>query len=119
MSETHPTDLTEAEARSRDARARLFGTLGRMQDKLNPMTLAQDAVENVAIGVARDTVAAVRANPRTVAAVAGAAALFLARRPLARLLVGGATAAAKASLKKRSTAPKSQTKSRPKKGSST
>ncbi|MDK2766883.1 hypothetical protein [Sphingomonas sp.] len=119
MSEALPTDLTEAEARSRNARARLFGTLGRMQDKLNPMALAQDAVENVAIGVARDTVATVRANPRTVATVAGVALLFLARRPLTRLLVGGATAAAKASLNKRSTASKSQTKTRPKKGSST
>ena len=118
MTETLPNVLTEAEARSRNARARLFGTLGRMQDKLNPMALAQDAVENVAIGVARDTVATVRANPRTVALVAGAAMLFLARRPLARLLLGGATAAAKASLKKRSAAPKSRTNARPKKGSS-
>ncbi|MCR5872115.1 MULTISPECIES: hypothetical protein [unclassified Sphingomonas] len=119
MSDLLPSDLAEAEARSRNARARLFGTLGRMQDKLNPMALAQDAVENVAIGVARDTVATVRAHPRTVATVAGAALLFLARRPLTRLLVGSATAAAKASLKKRSATPKSRTKPRPKKGSST
>ncbi|HEV7289916.1 hypothetical protein [Sphingomonas sp.] len=118
MTELLPPDLTEAEARSRNARDRLFGTLGRMQHKLNPMALAQDAVENVAIGVARDTVATVRANPRTVAAVAGAAVLFLARRPLARLLVGGATAAAKASLKKRSATPKSRAKPRPTKGPS-
>lgn len=119
MSETLPTELTEAEARSRNARARLFGTLGRMQDKLNPMALAQDAVENVAIGVARDTVATVRANPRTVAVVAAAAMLFLARRPLARLLVGGATAAAKASLNKRKPDTRSGAKARPTKGSST
>ncbi len=119
MSAPLPTELIEAEARSRNARARLLGTLGRVQDKLNPMALAQDAVENVAIGVARDTVATVRAHPRTVATVAGAALLFLARRPIARLLVGGATAAAKASLKKRRAAPKSKTKTRPKKGSST
>jgi hypothetical protein len=119
MNEILPTELTEAEARSRNARARLFGTLGRMQDKLNPMALAQDAVENVAIGVARDTVATVRANPRTVAVVAGAAMLFLARRPLARLLVGGATAAAKASLNKRKPDTRSGAKARPKKGSST
>lgn len=119
MSDLVPLDLAEAEARSRNARERLFGTLGRVQSKLNPMALAQDAVENVAIGVARDTVATVRAHPRTVATVAGAALLFLARRPLARLLVGGATAAAKASLKKRRAAPKSTTKTRPKKGSST
>lgn len=119
MNEPLPTELTEAEARSRNARDRLFGTLGRMQEKLNPMALAQDAVENVAIGVARDTVATVRAHPRAVATAAGAAFLFLARRPLARLLVGGATAAAKASLKKRRTAPKSTGKPRPKKGSST
>lgn len=117
MTDPLPATLTEAEARSRNARERLFGTLGAMQHKLNPLTLAQDAVENVAIGVARDTVATVRANPRTVAAIAGTALLFLARKPLARLLVGGATAATRVSLKKRSTAPKS--KPNPKKGSRT
>lgn len=115
MTDTLPPSLSEAEARSRNARERLFGTLGAMQHKLNPMTLAQDAVENVAIGVARDTVATVRANPRTVATVAGAALLFLARKPLARLLVGGATAASRASLKKRSSTSKSTPN--PKKGS--
>ncbi|QDX24978.1 phosphatase [Sphingomonas suaedae] len=115
MTDTPPPSLSEAEARSRNARERLFGTLGAIQHKLNPMTLAQDAVENVAIGVARDTVATVRANPRTVATVAGAALLFLARKPLARLLIGGATAASRASLKKRNSTSKSTP--HPKKGS--
>lgn len=108
MSEPAPTDpaiaVAEAAARSRHARERLFATLGQVQGKLNPMALAQDAVENVAIGVVRDTVATVKARPRIVAAVTGAALLFAARRPLARLLGFGArraTSKAQASLKRR------------------
>lgn len=96
--------LAEAEARSRNARARLFGTLGQMHEKLNPMTLAQDAVESVATNMMRDTVETVRARPRTMAMAAGAALLFMARKPLARLLWKGAkhaTATVPASLKAR------------------
>lgn len=110
--------LADADARRLSARARLFTTLDRVQARVNPVTLAQDAVETVALGVARDTVATVRAHPRTIAAIAGAAVLFLARRPLARILAGGATTIVKASLKKRSATHTSAGKARRKKGSS-
>jgi hypothetical protein len=104
MSDDLPPALAEAEARSRHARERLLGTLGQVQEKLNPIALAQDAVENVAANVVRDTVETVRSRPRTMALAAGAAILFMARKPLGRLLWQGtkhATATVPASLKAR------------------
>lgn len=98
------SDVIAAQQRAENARTRLLATLGQVQDKMHPMTLAQDAVENVALGVMRDTVETVRARPRTMAAAAGLAVLFMARKPLARLFWSGAknaTAAGSASLKAR------------------
>ncbi|HSX54327.1 MAG TPA: hypothetical protein VLG14_03440 [Sphingomonas sp.] len=104
MSEDHlPVTLAEAQARSRSARQRLLGTLDEMQGRLNPVTLAQDAVENVAGRLLRDGVETVRARPKALAAAAGLAVLFMARKPLARLLWKGtkhATAAGAKSLKR-------------------
>ena len=98
-----PQPLLEAQARSRSARQRLFGTLEEMQGRLNPVTLAQDAVENVAGRLVRDGVETIRSRPKVIAAAAGLAALFMARKPLARLLWTGtkrATAAGAKSLKR-------------------
>lgn len=98
-----PVSLLEARARSQSARQRLLGTLGDMQGRLNPVTLAQDAVENVAGRLVRDSVQAVRARPKAIAAAAGLAVLFMARKPLAKLLWSGtkrATAAGAKSLKR-------------------
>ena len=85
-----PVSLVDARARSQNARQRLFGTLDEMQARLNPVTLAQDAVETVAGGLVRDGIRTVRARPGTIAAAAGLAVLFMARKPLARLLWKGA-----------------------------
>lgn len=98
-----PVPLLEAQARARNARQRLFGTLEEMQGRLNPVTLAQDAVENVAGRLVRDSVQAVRARPKAIAAAAGLAVLFMARKPLGKLLWSGtkrATAAGAKSLKR-------------------
>ncbi|WP_343519835.1 hypothetical protein [Sphingomonas sp.] len=98
-----PAPLLEARARSQSARQRLFGTLDEMQGKLNPVTLAQDAVETVASGLVRDGIETVRKRPKAIAAAAGLAVLFMARKPLARLLWTGAkhaTAAVPKSLKR-------------------
>ncbi len=98
-----PVSLLEARARSQNARQRLLGTLDEMQGKLNPVTLAQDAVENVAGRLMRDSVQAVRARPKAIIAAAGLAVLFMARKPLAKLLWTGtkrATAAGAKSLKR-------------------
>ena len=98
-----PPALIDARARSDNARQRLFGTLDEMQARLNPVTLAQDAVETVASGLVRDGIRTVRARPKAIAAAAGLAVLFMARKPLARLLWRGAkhaTAAGARSLKR-------------------
>ncbi|WP_447724519.1 DUF3618 domain-containing protein [Sphingomonas koreensis] len=105
-----PVTLLEAQARSRNARQRLLGTLDEMQGRLNPVTLAQDAVENVAGRLVRDGVEAVRARPKAIAAAAGLAVLFMARKPLAKLLWAGT---------KRATAAGAKSLKRSRKGSST
>lgn len=108
-----PVTLLEAQARSRSARQRLFGTLEEMQGRLNPVTLAQDAVENVAGRLLRDGIKTVRSRPKTIAAAAGLAMLFMARKPLARLLWKGtkhATAAGARSLKSRQRTKKETSK---------
>jgi ElaB/YqjD/DUF883 family membrane-anchored ribosome-binding protein len=77
-----PPDITIAEARVRLARARLFGTIGEVQDRLKPSNLAQDAVESAAQGVAsvaRKGAEAVRARPFAAAAITGAIGLVMAR----------------------------------------
>lgn len=104
-----PVSLLEARARSQSARQRLLGTLDEMQGRLNPVTLAQDAVENVAGRLVRDGVQAVRARPKAIAAATGLAVLFMARKPLARLLWSGT---------KRATAASAKSLKRSKKGSS-
>lgn len=116
-----PPSLAEAEARSRHARARLFGTLEQVQQKLNPLALAQDAVENVAIGVFRDGARVVRERPRTMVTAAALAVLFMVRRPLGRLIWRGtvrATTARPASLKSRQAGSNAEKSRHPKKGSS-
>lgn len=108
-----PVPLLEAQARARAARQRLFGTLDEMQGRLNPVTLAQDAVENVAGRLLRDGVETVRSRPKAIAAAAGIAVLFMARKPLARLLWKGtkhATAAGAKSLKSRQRTKKESSK---------
>lgn len=80
--------LAEAEA----AKARLFGTLGRMQTRLKPANLAQDAVESAAngvAGVARKGVAVVRSRPLAAAGIAGLVGLVLARGWIGKRIAGG------------------------------
>jgi hypothetical protein len=89
VNDSHTPTLATAEARRREARARLLATLGEAQTKLNPVTLAQDAVGNAANNVMRETVETVRTRPKLVASAAGMLALFLARKPLIRLLRQG------------------------------
>lgn len=103
-----PVSLLEARARSQSARQRLLDTIDEMQGRLNPVTLAQDAVENVAGRLLRDGVETVRSRPKVIAAAAGLAVLFMARKPLAKLLWSGtkrATAAGAKSLKRSKRGP--------------
>lgn len=77
-----PDPVENAEARIREARQRLFSTIGEIQDRLRPSVLAQDAVGSAAQGlasVARKGAAAIRKRPVAVAAFAGAIGLAMAR----------------------------------------
>lgn len=90
-----------AQANSQAARAQFLATLAEAKDRLNPGTLAHNAAENVKDTLVRGTIDTARTHPVTVAAVAGAALLFFARKPLARLIrpdTPDATATAPASL---------------------
>ena len=73
------------------ARARLFGTVAELQDRLKPANLAQNALDSATQGVssaARKGVAAARERPLAVAAATGAIGLFLARGWIGRRLFG-------------------------------
>jgi hypothetical protein len=86
-----PEHVAAAEARIVEARARLLGTLGEIQQRLRPSTLAQDAVESAAAGVAsvaRKGADAVRKRPVAIAAVAGVIGLFMSRGVIAGIIKG-------------------------------
>ncbi len=81
---TTPTtpDLVAAQAEAEAARARLFATIGAVQDRLRPTNLVQDAVEGAShtlSSVARKGAEAARTRPVAVAAIAGTIGLYLAR----------------------------------------
>ena len=80
--------LLVAEAEAQAARTRLFSTLGEVQDRLRPSTLAQDAMDTATQGVAtaaRKGAEAVRARPVLAGAVVAGVGLFLARGLITRM----------------------------------
>jgi len=86
-----PQHVADAEARIAEKRARLFATLGDVQDRLSPSNLAQDAVESAAASVAsavKKGTDAVRSRPLAVAGAAGAIGLVLARGWIAEIFKG-------------------------------
>lgn len=88
---TSRAEVALAEARAREARARLFATLGELQHRLTATALAEDAVEiagESAVAVARSAAEAVRSRPLVIAGVLGALGLVAARGPIARALKG-------------------------------
>jgi len=115
-----PEHVAEAEARIKAARARMLGTLGEVQQRLSPSSLAQDAVESATQSVAaavRKGTDAVRSRPLAVAGAAGAIGLVLARGWIADIFKGrkrDETAAAPRSLKPK---PAPRRRTRAKKGS--
>jgi len=99
-----PEHVAAAEARIAEARERLLGTLGELQQRLRPSTLAQDAVESAAAGiasVARNGANAVRKRPFALAAVAGTIGLVMARGWIGAIVKGDATPAKPDSLKRK------------------
>lgn len=88
----NPHDVAKAKDEVAAARARLFGTLGQVQERLKPSHLAQDAVESAAHGiasVARKGADAARKRPFAVAAIAGAIGLVMARGWIGDIVAGG------------------------------
>ena len=86
------TDRESAEVRIREARQRLFATVGEVQARLRPSALAQGAVESAAEGVAsvaRKGAEAVRKRPFALAAVAGTIGLVMARGWIADIVRKG------------------------------
>ncbi|MBX3594089.1 hypothetical protein [Sphingomonas sp.] len=105
MTDERSPAVIAAEARTSAARQRLFGTIDEIQARLDPLALAANAVENVAATIAINSIETVKARPRVTATAAAAAILFLARKPIGRLLSRGArhaTATAAASLNSKS-----------------
>jgi len=121
MTRTAPVAL--AQARTREARSRLFATFEELQHRLTATALAEDAVEIAsegAVAVARSAAEAVRKRPLMIVGVLGAIGLAAARGQIARAFKSkddkvekiedmNATPAAPTSLKTK--------RARPKKGS--
>jgi hypothetical protein len=80
-------DLTKAKRHADWARSQLETTVGALQQRLNPKTLASEAWEGVrdkGNDMADDALAVVKERPAAVSAAIGVFALFLARKPLTR-----------------------------------
>lgn len=95
----NPHDVARAKDEVAAARARLFGTLAQVQDRLKPSHLAQDAVESATQGIAsaaRKGADAARKRPFAVAAVAGAIGLVMARGWIGDIVTGGGDETSKA-----------------------
>ena len=109
-----PEHVAQAEARIGEARERLLATLGEIQQRLRPSTLAQDAMQSAAHGVAtvaRKSADAVRKRPIALAAVAGAIGLFMARGAIGDIIKGSdATPANPNSLKTQRAKPATKTR---------
>jgi hypothetical protein len=106
-------EVALAEVRAQVAKQRLFATIGDVQDRLSPRTLAQDAIDGLKEGTAfvgMIGVEAARRRPGIAVTATGLIALLLARKPLAKLFRSDnndATAAPLTSLKtKRAARPK-------------
>jgi hypothetical protein len=78
-------EILNAKRQAMLARRQLAATVGELQYRLKPATLASNAWEGVtdkAGAMADDAVEAVKARPVAVSAAVGAFTLFLARHPL-------------------------------------
>ena len=78
-------EITRARTEAELARQRLSHTLGELQTRLKPGTLANNAWEGVkdkSGELADDAVQAVKSRPVAVSAVLAAVTLFLARAPI-------------------------------------
>jgi hypothetical protein len=78
-------DIARAKREAEIARRQLMGTVGELQERLKPATIATQAWEGVkdrSTGLADDAVQAVKSRPMAASAALGAVTLFLARSPI-------------------------------------
>ena len=78
-------EVTAARIEAERSRARLMATAHELQERLNPKTMARDAIQGAkekGADLAEDAVDAVRTHPRAAGGAVAALALFLARQPL-------------------------------------
>lgn len=83
------TDIAVAEARATAAKLRLTATLAALQARLAPKALAREAAHGlIAKGqdFAQGGLDAAKKHPLPLAGVAAALGLFLARKPIAKLI---------------------------------
>lgn len=86
---TTARDVARAQAEAEASRARLMGTIGELQVRLQPKVLAHDAATRLKVRgseLADDAMDAARERPGVVGAAAGAIVLFLLRRRIGRLV---------------------------------
>jgi len=79
------SEIVRAKREAELARRRLMTTVGELQERLKPATIANNAWEGVkdrSTELADDAVQAVKARPMVASAALGAVTLFLARSPL-------------------------------------
>ena len=85
---TDITPLAQAEIDREIARSRVTRTLGQLQDRLNPRTLAQKAARDLSEAgtvLADKGAHTLKRNPGTIAGATALAGLFLARHRIAGL----------------------------------
>ena len=84
-------EIEQAQRAARLARARFEATLEQVQDRLRPANLAGEAWDGVkekGTKLADDAVEAVKKRPGMVSLALGTIALFVARKPIGRAMVG-------------------------------
>lgn len=77
-------DIEQAKRNATVAKARVQTTVGALKQRLNPKTIAADAVENVK-GKTGAVGEVARKRPAAASAAAGVAALILLRKPLGKI----------------------------------
>lgn len=91
----HDPNVVAARARALSAKVQLDTSLRHAKSRLNPRSLAADAVDNAAdraMDAAQSGVQIARERPAVAAAAVGAIGLLLARRPILRLFGFGRSA---------------------------
>jgi len=81
-------DVARAQEQAKAARERLLGSAHRLQERLKPSVLADDAwkaARDKGQEVAADAVRAVKQRPVVSSAAAVGLAAFIARKPIAKL----------------------------------